>query len=66
MFVKKDLSNLHSITFTQGHPTAIFGKYLFGRQFEIWNFRNIVVKFLACVPLFRIFEHLTNGIIAHF
>ena len=35
MFVKKDLSNLHSIAFTQGQPTTIFGKYLFGRQFEI-------------------------------
>ena len=35
MFVKKDLSNLHSITFTQRYPTAIFGKYLFGRRFEI-------------------------------
>ena len=25
----------------QGHPASIFGKYLFGRRFEIWNFRNI-------------------------
>ena len=24
-----------------GHPTSIFGKYLFGRQFEIQNFRSI-------------------------
>ena len=29
-------------------------------------FGTFVVKFLACLPLFRIFEHLTNGIIAHF
>ena len=37
----------------QGHPTAIFGKYLFGRRFEISNFGTFVVKFLACLPLLR-------------
>ena len=38
------------IRFKQGHPTAIFGKYLFGRRFEIQNFRNICCKFLTCLP----------------
>ena len=28
----------------QGHPTTIFGKYLFGRRFEVYNFRNIFAK----------------------
>ena len=51
---------------TQGHPASIFGKYLFGRRFEIWNFRNIFCK-ISCLPSSpRIFEHLKNGIIAHF
>ena len=31
----------------QGHPTSIFGKYLFGRRFEIYNFRNICCK-ISC------------------
>ena len=31
---KNVIRNLH-ITSLQGHPTAIFGKYLFGRRFEI-------------------------------
>ena len=29
-------------------------------------FGTFVVKFLACLPLRRIFEHLKNGLIAHF
>ena len=29
-------------------------------------FRTFVVKFLACLPLFRIFEHLNDGTIVHF
>ena len=42
----------------QGHPTAIFGKYLFGRLFEIYNFRNICCE-ISCLPASpRIFEHL--------
>ena len=50
----------------QGRPTSIFGKYLFGRRFETWNFRNICCK-ISCFPAFpRIFEHLKNGVIAHF
>ena len=50
----------------QGHPTTIFGKYLFGRRFAIYNFRNICCK-ISCLPASpRIFEHLKNGIIAHF
>ena len=49
----------------QGHPTSIFGKYLFGRRFEIYNFRSICCK-ISCLPACpRIFEHLKNGIIAH-
>ena len=52
--------------FTQGHPTAIFGKYLFGRRFEIQNLRNICCK-ISCLPASpRIFEHQQNGIITHF
>ena len=47
-----------SIAIIQGHPTPIFGKYLFGRRFEIYNFRNICWK-LSCLPASpRIFEHL--------
>ena len=50
----------------QGHPTSIFRKYLFGRRFEIENFRNICCK-ISCLPASpRIFEHLKQGIIAHF
>ena len=50
----------------QGYPTSSFGKYLFGGQFEIWSFRNICCK-ISCLPASpRIFEHLKNGIIAHF
>ena len=33
----------------QGHPTSIFGKYLFGRRFEIQNFWNICCK-ISCLP----------------
>ena len=41
-------------------------KYLFGRQYEIWNFRNICTK-ISCLPASpRIFEHIKNVIIAHF
>ena len=40
--------------------------HLFGRRFEIQNFRNIsVVKFFAFPPP-RIFENLKNGKVAHF
>ena len=54
------------ILMQQGHPTTIFGKYLFGRRFAIYNFRNICCK-ISCLPASpRIFEHLKNGIIAHF
>jgi len=50
----------------QEHPTSIFGKYLFGRQFQIWNFRNICCK-ISCLPASpRIFEQLQDGIITHF
>ena len=50
----------------QGQQTTIFRKYLFGRRFEIYNFRNICCK-ISCLPVSpRIFEHLKNGIIAHF
>ena len=41
-------------------------EYLFGRRFEILNFRNICCK-ISCLPASpRIFEHLKNGIIAYF
>ena len=50
----------------QGHPTSIFGKYLFRRRFERQNFRNISCK-IPCFPASPwVFEHLKNGIIAHF
>ena len=50
----------------QGHPQSIFGKYLFGRRFEIQNFRSICCK-ISCLPASpRILEHLKNGKIAHF
>ena len=50
----------------QGHPTSIFGKYLFGRRFEIYNFRNICCK-ISCLPASpRIFDHLKPGITALF
>ena len=50
----------------QGHPTSVFGKYLFGRRFEIYNFQNICCK-ISCLPASpKIFEHLKNGIIAYF
>ena len=64
--------NRLSINFTktnfmiQGHPTTIFGKYLFGRRFKIYTFRNICCK-ISCLPASpRIFENLKNGIIAYF
>ena len=42
----------------QGKPTSIFGNYLFGRRFEILNFRNICCN-IPCLPACpRIFEHL--------
>ena len=50
----------------QGHPTSIFGNYLFGRRFEIQNFRNICCKMSCLSASPRIFEQLINGIIAHF
>ena len=50
----------------QGHPTSIFGKYLFGRRFEIYNFRNIFCK-ISCLPTSpKIFERLKIGVVAHF
>ena len=51
----------------QGHPMSIFGKYLFGRRFEIQNFRNICCK-TSCLPASPgIFEKLQkNRIIVHF
>ena len=50
----------------QGHPASIFGKYLFERRFEIWNFRNICCK-IYCLPVSpRIFEHPRNGLITLF
>ena len=50
-----------------GAPNVnFFLKYLFGRRFEIQNFRNICCK-ISCLPAFpRIFQHLKNGIITHF
>ena len=50
----------------QGHPTSIFGKYLFGRRFEIWNLWNICCKISCLLTSPRIFEPLKNGIIAYF
>ena len=48
-------------------PNVIFfGKYLFGRRFEIQNFRNICCKISCLLASPRIFEHLKKGVIAHF
>ena len=43
----------HDYQFTnlQGHPTTIFGKYLFGRRFEIQNFRSIFFQNFLLVCL---------------
>ena len=50
----------------QEHPATFSGKYLFGRRFEIYNFRNICCK-ISCLPASpRIFEELKNGITVHF
>ena len=38
------------------HPTTIFGKYLFGGRFEIYNFRNICCKISCLSASRRIFE----------
>ena len=38
-----------STIFIQGNPMSIFGKYLFGRRFQIYNFRNICCK-ISCLP----------------
>ena len=32
---KESLMYLQDVVFIQGHSTSIFGKYLFGRRFEI-------------------------------
>ena len=48
----------------QGHPTSIFGKYLIGSRFEIYNFRNICCKIFCLLASPRIFEHLKIGLIA--
>ena len=40
---------------SQGHPTSIFGKYLFGRRFEIQNFPNICCK-VSCLPAISVFK----------
>ena len=58
--------SLQHPTIAQAHPTSIFGKYLFGIRFEILNFRNICCKISSLPASPRIFEHLKNGIIAHF
>ena len=45
-------------TVTSGAPNVNFGKYLFGRRFEIQNFRNTCCK-ISCLPASpRIFEHI--------
>ena len=44
-----DETCLCQFTAFRGHPTSIFGKYLFGRRFRI--FGPFDVKFLACLPL---------------
>ena len=47
----------------RGTRRQFLGKYLFGRRFEIQNFRNICCK-ISCLPASpRIFEHLKYGII---
>ena len=49
-----------------GHPTSILGENICSKDdLRSRIFGTFVVKFLACLPP-RIFEHLKNGIIAHF
>ena len=52
--------------YIQVHPRSIFWKYLFGRRFEDLEFlEHFLYNF--CLPASpRIFEHLKNGLIAHF
>ena len=50
----------------QGHPMSIFGKYLFGRRFEILNSRNIFLYNFLPACLSKDFRTSKNGIIAHF
>ena len=53
-------------SFTRGTQRQFSENYLFGRRFEIQNFRNICCK-ISCLPASpRIYEHLKKGIIAHF
>ena len=51
-------------TVTSGAPNVNFGKYLFGRRFEIQNFRNICCK-ISCLPVSLGFSNI-YGLIAHF
>ena len=44
----KRVHNTKNMKRSQGHPKSIFGKHLFGRQFEIYN-GTFVGKFLACL-----------------
>ena len=65
--LKHALAWSQSVTCGKGHSTSCFvrgtqrqfsEKYLFGRRFEIQNFRNIRCK-ISCLPASpRIFEHL--------
>ena len=51
----------------QGHSTTIFGKYLFGRRFVLYNFRNICC-YIPCLPASPKFLNppQKKGLIAHF
>ena len=62
-----DRPYLNHLGKNSGAPNVNFwGKYLFGRRSEIYNFWNICCK-ISCSPASpRIFEHLEKGIIAHF
>ena len=47
---------------SRGTQRQFSGKYLFGRRYEIYNFRSICCK-ISCLPAsLRIFEHLQIGI----
>ena len=55
-----------NISYIRGTQWQFSGKYLFGRRFEIYNFRSFCCK-ISCLPASpRIFQHLQIGIITQF
>ena len=64
--LSKTRRDVSLLTEFRGTQRQFSGKYLFGRRFEIYNFRNVCCK-ISCVHASpRIFEHIKNGVFAHF